>query len=84
MGAMKNTILTEQEKEHLSRIGMDLQTGNNLLFRRSKEYWDFHKIFLDAMRAKDPTDKQKEIREYYKQCTNYDYWNSLPDDEKLF
>ena len=84
MGTMKNTILTEQEKEHLSRIGMDLETGNHFLFPRSREYWDFHRTFLEAMRSKEPTEKQKEIREYYKQCTNYDYWNNLPDDEKLF
>ena len=30
------------------------------------------------------SDRQKEIMEYYHQCIDYDYWNNLPDDEKLF
>lgn len=81
---MKNTILTEQEKEHLSRIGMDLQTGNHLLYPRSEEYRAFSKEFAEAYITQNPNEKQKEILEYYHQCTDYFYWKNLPDDEKLF
>jgi hypothetical protein len=84
MGEMRNSILTEKEKELISQFGCDLQTGNHLLYPRSEEYWSFGKEFTEAREAPEPTEKQKEMLEYYHQCTDYHYWNNLPDEQKMF
>ena len=84
MGAMRNTILTEEEKTYLSAIACDLETGNHLIHPRSDEYKVHYQAFCDAVNSKEPTDKQKEMKEYVKQCSSYCYWSNLPDDEKLF
>ena len=84
MGKMKNSILTEKEKELISQFGCDLQTGNHLLYPRSEEYWAFGKEFTEAREALEPTEKQKEMLEYYHQCTDYFYWKNLPDEQKMF
>ena len=81
---MKECNLTQREKQLICRISSDLQTGNHLLFERGQEYWDFGKEFSEAYAAEVPTDRQKQIVEYYRQCSDYSYWNSLPDDEKFF
>lgn len=81
---MKECLLTEKEKELISRIGCDLQTGNHLLRPRSEEYWAFGKEFAEACITQNPDGKQKEMLEYYRQCTDYSYWNSLPEEERLF
>ena len=81
---MRDSKLTQREKELISKIGCDLQTGNHFLFPRTKEYWEFHKTMHDAVEAKEPTEKQKDILEYYRQCTDYYYWKNLPDEEKMY
>jgi hypothetical protein len=81
---MRNSMLTEKEKELISQFGCDLQTGNHLLCPRSEEYWSFGKEFVEAREALEPTEKQKEMLEYYRQCTDYFYWKNLPDEQKMF
>lgn len=81
---MRKTVLTKREKELISQIACDLQTGNHLLYPRSEEYLAFSREFADAHDASEPTEKQKEILEYYRQCTDYHYWNNLPDRDKMF
>ena len=81
---MRNTILTEEEKTYLSAIACDLETGNHLIHPRSDEYKVHYQAFCDAVNSKELTDKQKEMKEYVKQCSSYCYWSNLPDDEKLF
>lgn len=81
---MRNSILAEKEKELISRIGCDFQTGNHLLYPRSEEYRAFSKEFAEAYITQNPNEKQKEILEYYHQCTDYFYWKNLPDRDKMF
>ena len=81
---MKKTILTNKEKELISFVACDLQSGNHLLRPRSEEYWSFGKEVNEALNAESPDEKQKEIKEYFHQCTDYFYWKNLPDEEKLF
>ena len=84
MGTMRKTVLTKREKELIENIACDLETGNDLIRPRSDEYWAFSKEFYEASNAKEPTEKQKDIIEYYNQCTDYFYWKNLPDEEKMF
>ena len=82
-----NKILTEEETKLIEQIGCDLQTGNHLLRPRSDRYWEFGKEFSDAYDAVEKgtaTEKQEQIVEYHKQCTDYFYWKELPDDKKMF
>ena len=81
---MRKTNLTEEEKKYLSDIACDLQTGNHLIHPRSDEYKTHFQMFCDAVNEQEPTEKQKEIKEYVHQCTCYHYWKNLPDDEKMF
>lgn len=81
---MRKTILTEREKELISQIACDLESGNHLIRPRSEEYWAFSNEFWEASNTKEPTEKQKQILEYYYQSTDYFYWNNLPDEEKMF
>ena len=81
---MRNSVLTEKEKELISQIGCDFQTGNHLLRSRNEEYWIFAKYFEEARNTLKPTEKQKEMLEYYRQCTDYSYWENLPDRDKMF
>lgn len=81
---MRTNTLTEKEKELISQIVCDLETGNHLLRPRSEEYWAFSKEFAEAHMTQTPNEKQKEILEYYRQCTDYHYWNNLPDRDKMF
>lgn len=82
-----NIILTEEEMRLIEQIGADLQTGNHLLRPRSDRYWEFGKEFTaayDAVENGTATEKQEQIVEYHKQCTDYFYWKKLPDDKKMF
>lgn len=81
---MRKTTLTEREMGFISEIACDMQTGNHLIRPRSDEYWEISKEFYEASNAKEPTEKQKEILEYYKQSSDYFYWDSLPEDERFF
>lgn len=81
---MKETTLTREEKELIGQIGCDLESGNHLLRPRSDRYWEFMKEFQEAMKAKEPTEKQRYIKEYYHQCADYFFWKNLPDEEKMF
>ena len=81
---MKNTILTEEEKDLICQVVCDLLTGNHLLRPRSAEYWEFAKVLSEAKEAKEPTEKQRQMVEYCRQCSNYSYWKNLPENEKMF
>jgi hypothetical protein len=83
---MKNTILTEREKNLICRAATDIESGNYLICPRSYSELAMVDEVLATINTPEEkrSDRQKEIMEYYHQCTDYDYWNSLPDDEKLF
>lgn len=76
--------LTNKEKEILSQIVCDNETGHHLLHRRSGDYWRIRNEWVAAGKAVTPTDRQKNICEYVHQCSDYDYYNSLPLDKRMF
>ena len=81
---MRNTVLTQREKELINQIACDHENGNYLIRPRTDEYWAFRKDFCDAAYANELTERQADILEYYRQCSDYSYWKNLPDDEKMF
>lgn len=79
--------LTDKEKEILSQVATDNETGNHLLGRNRPDcYWDLRKEWVDAdMTAKsERTERQAVIWEYVYQCTDYNYYNSLPPEKRMF
>lgn len=81
---MKEILLTEKELELLYQVILDIETGHNLIQPRDKEYWDFFKVYSEAEFAENPTPKQEQMREFRRQCVDYSYWESLPEEERLF
>lgn len=81
---MRKSILTEEEKRYLANIAADLQTGNHLIRPRSTEYKTYMQEYYDAVNATEPTEKQREMKEYVHQTTDYYYWKSLPEEERFF
>ena len=84
---MRNLILTEEETSLICQIAYDLESGNHLIYPRSDRYREFFNEFIAANASVEngiATEKQKQIVEYHKQCTDYEYWNSLSDEEKMF
>jgi hypothetical protein len=71
-------MLTNNEKKLISQAACDFETGNHLLQKRSKEQLDMMKEISITLRTSDElrTERQKEIAEEYRLCTDYDYWKS--------
>lgn len=77
--------LTKEELEIISQIVCDDETGNHLLGRtRSDEYWQMRDELFVARQTLLPTQRHIEILEYYHQCSDYEYYNSLSQENKLF
>lgn len=79
--------ITSEEARLIERIAGDLQSGNHLLRPRDDKYWDFWNEMVTARNADiDGTanEKQKEMCEYERQCSDYFYWKHLPQEKKLF
>lgn len=76
--------LSKQEKELIAQYASDMETGNHLLCPRSPEYRFFcTKMHILLNTAEDKLDEHlKLILEYYKQCSDYDYYQSSKN--KLF
>lgn len=69
--------MTSEEKRLVARAGTDLETGNYLLCKRTEEELN---MLSELCEAKDTpennrTERQKEIIEEYKLCTDYNYWS---------
>ena len=78
-------MLTNKEKELLSQIAYDNETGNHLLGRpRPPEYWEMRDELCIAHHTFCPTQKHIEMLEYLHQCTDYEYYNSLPIEKRMF
>ena len=77
-------MLTSKEKEILSQIACDNETGNYLLHKRSEDYWRIRNEWEIATDAESPTKRQKDMCEYVHQCTDYDYYNSIPLEKRMF
>ena len=82
---MKNTILTDNDKEFISQIVCDDATGNHLLGRKRQEgYWEMRKEIVEAKNSESLTERQIDILEYYKQSSDYTYYQSLPIEKRMF
>lgn len=78
-------MLTKEEKEILSMVACDNETGNHLLGReRSKDYWYLRNEWAAASTMTVRTERQAEICEYVRQCSDYDYYQSLPNEKRMF
>lgn len=74
--------MNKKEKELISRAAMDLESGNYLILPRSYSelaMLDELVATLDTPEAKR-TERQREIYEEYRLCTDYDYWKSKQDE----
>ena len=83
----ENLLLTKEECELLTRIATDSQTGNHLLHPRSEAFWKMGREYAeadDAVKAGKATERQEQMVEYVRQCQDYFYWRTLPEDKKLF
>jgi len=65
--------ITKSESIELCSASCDLETGNYLIRKRSQEKLNMIQEILEAKRAKHPNDRQKEILEWHKVCTDYSY-----------
>lgn len=83
----KCQFITSEEEKLIERIAGDLQSGNHLLCPRDDKYWDFWNEMVTARNADingTANEKQKEMCEYERQCSDYFYWKHLPQEKKLF
>ncbi len=83
----KCKYITEVEERLIEGIACDLQSGNHLLHPRDNKYWDMWNEMVEARKAEEnrtANERQKEMCEYERQCSDYFYWKKLPEDKKLF
>jgi hypothetical protein len=83
----KCKFLTEKEINLIERIASDIQSGNHLLNPRGDEYWSMWNLMVVARKAEElgtASEKQMEMCEYERQCSDYSYWRALDDNKKLF
>lgn len=71
-------MLTDNEKKLISLAACDFDTGNYLLRKRSEERLNMMKEVSITLKTPEEsrTERQKEIAEEYRLCTDYDYWKS--------
>ena len=75
--------MTKREKELISRAAMDLESGNYLICPRS--YSELAMVDEVGATLNTPeekrTDRQREIYEEYRLCTDYDYWKEKNNEQ---
>jgi hypothetical protein len=76
-------MLTKTEKNTLSKIIMDEESGAYLTRSRSRKYFELRKELNQALETDNPNERQKMLIEFSKQCRDFEYYNSLPDEKKL-
>ena len=83
----KCNYITDKNAELIERIASDIQSGNHLLYPREDEYWSMWNLMVVARKAVElgtADERQREMVEYEKQCSDYFYWRNLDTPEKLF
>ena len=65
--------LTKEDKEMYCKASGDLESGNYLIRYRSKEDLQAIQDVIDARNTAFPTDRQAEILEWTKVCSDYFY-----------
>ena len=83
---MKDTVLTENEKKLISQIVTDERTGKYLLKKKQQEgYMEMlEEIKKICKTGKAVTERQKDIMEYFRQCSDCFYYLSLPAEKCLY
>lgn len=83
---MKEILLTKEERLIISTIASDNESGGHLLNKRSEDYWKSRKIFSEIYNKSsiELTDKEKDMLEYYNQCSDYNYYISLSEESRMF
>lgn len=83
--------LNSEEVIALNQIVTDLETGHHLLhpdnpIRQGQYYKNLigEVKELNSQNHEDLSDRQLEIQEFMKQCSDYYYWISLPNEEQYF
>lgn len=77
-------MLDKHVKRILQRIAQDNETGRHCLEYRQDVYWYTRDALNNAIKAENPDETQKEMVEYYRQITDYEYYNSLPKEIRMF
>ena len=83
----ENLLLSEEECDLIEQINLDNANGRHLLNDRTQDYWNMRVTIEQARLHKNlgqATEKELQIVEYQKQASEYSYWESLPDEKKLF
>ena len=65
--------LTEQDRQRYCKASCDLETGHYLMTHRSNDELQAIQDIIDAENATDPTERQIEILEWKKVCSDHDY-----------
>ncbi len=75
--------MTELEKKLICKAAMDLETGHHLLYERSGNEISMINEVLETLATPIElmSDRQKEIYEEYRLCTDYDYWKTKHDEK---
>ena len=83
--------LNPEEVMALNQVVTDLETGNHLLYPNSHiRQGQYYKNLmgevkeLNSQNPENLSDRQFEIKEFMKQCSDYTYWISLPNEEQYF
>lgn len=68
--------MKELEKKLICKAAMDLETGHHLIYERSGNEILMINEVLEMLATPDElmSDRQKEIYEEYRLCTDYEYW----------
>lgn len=68
--------MTQREKELVSRAAMDIESGNYLICPRSYSELAMVDEVLATIDTPEEkrTERQKELYEEYRLCTDYEYW----------
>ena len=76
--------MTNHEKELISRAAMDIESGNHLIYPRSHSELAMLGEVYSALNTpeEERTDRQKEVYEQYRLCTDYDYWKEKNNEQE--
>ena len=75
--------MTQREKGLISRAATDIESGNYLLYPRSYSELAMVDEVLATINTPEEkrTERQKEIYEEYRLCTDYDYWREKNNEQ---
>lgn len=75
--------ITSEQRKIYNQIACDLETGNHLIRPRSKEYWIEFERVSNIYKSSERTELEDAILQFIRECSDYDYFHSLPEDQRL-